>query len=132
YSGGTRTILPAGGSWQVFNHTAGTGVAQINESNGALYANGDMTDGIYAALTGTTGSVGGSSLGAGLCAAGTASIASTTTGMVATTSPATYPGDAFTWRAYVSAAGTVTVKVCNGTAAAATPTASAYNVRVVQ
>jgi hypothetical protein len=34
------------------------------------------------------------------------------------------------WRPYVSAAGTVTVKVC--AAVAGTPTASTYNVRVIQ
>jgi hypothetical protein len=132
FSGGTRTILPAGGTWQIFNHTAGTGVAQVNESNGALYANGDMNDVLYASLAGTTGIIGGSSLGPGTCTAGTANVANSTTSMVATTSPVTYPGDGLTWHAYVSAAGTVTVKVCNGTAAAATPTASVYNVRVIQ
>jgi hypothetical protein len=132
FSGGTRTVLPASGTWQIFNHTAGTGVAQINESNGALYANEDMNDGIYASLAGTTGSVGSSSLAAGACFAGTANVVDATTSMVATTSPATYPGDSFTWRAYVSSAGTVTVKVCNETAAAATPTTSVYNVRVIQ
>ncbi|MGA9465109.1 MAG: hypothetical protein WBV28_20125 [Terracidiphilus sp.] len=132
YSGGIRVILPASGAWQVLNHTAGTWVAQINESNGALYANADTTDVIYASLAGTTGSIGGSSLGAGACTSGTATIANSTSSMVAVASPMTYPGDSLTWRAYVSAAGTVTVKVCNETATAATPTASTYKVRVIQ
>jgi hypothetical protein len=132
FSGGTREILPADGAWQVFNHTAGTGVAQINEANGALYANADLNDGIYAALAGTTGSIGGASLAAGACASGTASIANATTAMVATVSPQTYPGDAFVWKAFVSTAGTVTAKVCNATASAATPAASVYNARVIQ
>lgn len=42
---------------------------------------------------------------------------------------ATDPGDGFDVRAYVSGAGTVTVKVC--ALVAGTPTATTYNVRVL-
>jgi hypothetical protein len=52
--------------------------------------------------------------------------------MAVSADPVTYPGDAFDWKAYVSAAGTVTVKVCTNLAAGGTPTASTYNVRVIQ
>ena len=83
-------------------------------------------------FAGTTGSIGGSALTAGTCASGTATVTGATTAMAATASPVTYPGDAFGWRAYVSAAGTVTVKVCTNLAAGGTPTASTYNVRVIQ
>jgi hypothetical protein len=83
-------------------------------------------------LTGTTGSIGGSALTAGTCASGTASVANATTSMAVSADPVTYPGDAFDWKAYVSAAGTVTVKVCTNLAAGGTPTASTYNVRVIQ
>ncbi|MGB7547922.1 MAG: hypothetical protein WBM14_09240 [Terracidiphilus sp.] len=81
-------------------------------------------------LAGTTGSIGGSALAAGACTSGTVSIAGATTSMAVTATPATYPGDGMAWRPYVSAAGTVTVKVCADVAG--TPTASAYNVRVIQ
>ncbi len=50
--------------------------------------------------------------------------------MDASVTPVTYPGDGITWKAYVSAADTVTVKVC--AIVDATPTASVYNVRVTQ
>lgn len=82
------------------------------------------------ALSGTTGSIGGSALLAGACTSGTVAITNSTTAMVAEASPVTYPGDGFDWAAYVSAAGTVTVKVCGFVAG--TPTASNYNVRVLQ
>ena len=53
--------------------------------------------------------------------------------MAAVVSPATYPGDAYTWKGYVSADQYChTVKVCTNLAAGGTPTASTYNVRVIQ
>ncbi len=78
----------------------------------------------------TTGSIGGGSLTAGQCASGTVGITGVHPNSVAVASPVTYPGDGMAWRAYVSSADTVTVKVC--AEAAGTPTASAYNVRVIQ
>jgi len=50
--------------------------------------------------------------------------------MAVVVSPTTYPGDGMAWRGYVSAAGTVTVKVC--AEIAGTSAASTYNVRVIQ
>lgn len=82
-------------------------------------------------LSATTGSIGGTALSAGACASGTANVAGATTSMAAVATPVTYPGDAFTWKAYVSSSGVVTVKVCTNLAAGGTPTASAYNVRVL-
>jgi hypothetical protein len=82
-----------------------------------------------APLTGTTGSIGGSSLTAGTCATGAVTISGATTGMVAVATPSTYPGDGMAWRPYVSAANTITVKVC--AEVAGTPAASTYNVRVI-
>lgn len=78
----------------------------------------------------TTSSIGGSALAAGACASTTVAATNSTTGMPVVASPVTYPGDGAYWLAYVSAAGTVTVKVC--AAVAMTPAASAYNVRVIQ
>jgi hypothetical protein len=81
-------------------------------------------------LPATTGSIGGGALTAGACTSGTVAVSGATTSMAVTATPATYPGDGIFWNGYVSSAGTVTVKVC--AAAAGTPTASAYNVRVIQ
>jgi hypothetical protein len=83
-------------------------------------------------FSGTSGSIGGSSVGAGACTSGAVSVSGASTAMAVAASPATYPGDGFDWRGYVSASGTVTVKVCNETSGSLTPTASAYNVRVLQ
>jgi hypothetical protein len=52
--------------------------------------------------------------------------------MSSAVSPATDPGTGFVWEGFVSAANTVTVRVCNVSGSTATPTASAYNVRVIQ
>jgi hypothetical protein len=92
----------------------------------------DLTGTPAPILSGTTSSIGGSSLAAGACVDGTASVTSSTASMAVAVSPAADPGTGFTWNAWVSAAGTVTVRVCNVSGASATPTASAYNVRVIQ
>lgn len=81
-------------------------------------------------LSGTTGSIGGSSLAAGACSTGTVSVTGAATTMSVEATPVTYPGAPYYWRGYVSSAGTVTVAVC--AAVAGTPTASAYNVRVLK
>lgn len=78
--------------------------------------------------TGTTGSIGGGLLTVGTCTSGTATIKGATTGMTATASPVTYPGDGNYWVAYVSASDTITVKVC--ATATLTPTSSQYNVKL--
>lgn len=81
-------------------------------------------------LVATTGTIGGGSLSAGACTSGTVNVSNAATTMAVAASPATYPGDGAFWHGYVSSAGTVTLKVCE--AVAATPTASVYNVRVLQ
>jgi hypothetical protein len=101
---------------------AGTVNAQGLQINGVAVAAGP--------LSGTTGSIGGGALLAGACTSGTVAVANSTTAMVAIASPVTYPGDGFDWAAYVSAAGTVTVKVCGFIAG--TPGATNYNVRIIQ
>lgn len=78
----------------------------------------------------TSSAIGGSALTAGTCSSGTVTVTGATSSMVAKATPVIYPGDAFFWKAYVSALNTVTVKVC--AAAAGTPTAAAYNVRVTK
>lgn len=81
-------------------------------------------------LTGTSASIGGGLLTAGTCATGTATVTGATTSMTATLpQPTTYPGDGFEIYAYISAADTVTIKVC--ALVALTPTASTYLVKVI-
>lgn len=77
--------------------------------------------------SGTTGAISGI-ITIGTCDSGTATINGAATTMTASASPVTYPGDGLYWVAYVSAANTVTVKVC--ATATLTPTSSAYNVRL--
>ena len=94
-------------------------------------ATGQLPSGVLPVLTGTTGSIGGSALLVGTCATGTVTVTGATTGMAIATTPVTYPGAGFDWqRSYVSGTNTVTVQVCADVAG--TPTASAYNVRVLQ
>lgn len=81
-------------------------------------------------LAGTTGSIGGSALLAGQCSTGTVTITGATTAMGVVATPVTYPTAGNFWQSWVSSANTVTVAVC--AAVADTPTASAYNVRVIQ
>ena len=90
-----------------------------------------ITPDSYAALAGTTGSIGGSTLTAGSCAAGSVSIPGATTSMAVAVSPAggTSPGAGFVWQGFVSTAGTVAVQVC--ALSAGTPAATGYNVRVI-
>lgn len=78
----------------------------------------------------TSSSIGGSALLAGASTSTTVAIAGLTTGMVIMATPTTYPGDSFYWRAYCSSAGIATIKLV--AAIAGTPTASTYNLRVVQ
>lgn len=80
-------------------------------------------------LTGTSGSLGGSAMTAGQTVSITVAITGAAVGMVAVTSPETYPGDGFVWDAYVSAANTVTVRLT--AVLAATPVASLYDVRLL-
>ena len=80
-------------------------------------------------LIGTTGAIGGAPLTAGKCASGTAAVTGAASTMAVTTSPAGTTGDGFVWQGFVSSPNTVTVKVC--ALAGGTPTAVAYDVRVI-
>jgi hypothetical protein len=118
YEDGGLTIgAPTGGD---------KGSGTLNSSSG-VYDNGTR---VSANLSGTTGSIGGSALLAGQCSTGTVSITGATTGMAVVATPVTYPTAGNFWQSYVSSAGTVTVAVC--AAVADTPTATTYNVRVLQ
>jgi len=113
----------------VGSKSASTGI-QFNGYTAGGVLTVDTSGNVLAGGKDTTPSIGGGALTAGACASDVVSITGATTAMVAVASPATYPGDGNYWLAYVSAAGTVTVKVC--ASIAGTPTASAYNVRLIR
>jgi hypothetical protein len=113
--GTTPTSLPAGGGFSMIYNVNTVWFPKTNS---------------LPTLAATTGSIGGGALLAGACTSGTVAVANSTTAMAVTASPVTYPGDGFDWAAYVSVAGTVTVKVCGFIAG--TPGATPYNVRVIQ
>jgi hypothetical protein len=119
-----NVVAPASGSFTnghfVTSHTGGTPAVTVFEDGG--FSPVQITP--Y-----TSSSIGGSLLAAGACASGTATATGITNGMVVDVTPQTYPGDGIVWKGYMSAANTVTVKVC--AIIAATPTASLYNVRVI-
>lgn len=87
-----------------------------------------------AALTGTTGSIGGGILGAGACATGTVNVTGATTSMSATASPllGADPTNGgvlgVSISAAVTSAGVVTVRLC--APIAGTPTSATYKVVV--
>lgn len=99
-------------------------VPAVNSGTGSYPSSGTVAT----VLSGTTGSIGGGLLSAGVCASGTVAVTSSTTAMTVSVSPNTYPGDGTIMYGYVSTNGTVTVKVCG--IVAVTPTSSTYNVRV--
>lgn len=78
----------------------------------------------------TTAAIGGGALTVGTCATGTVTVTGATTLMMVSASPAANPGASIGWFAFVSAANTVTVKVC--ALLAGTPTSTTYNVKVFQ
>lgn len=133
----TTGYVPPASEWNSLfaskqNYNA-PGVFTTISTTGNATVGGALTVGTLSVapnLSATSASIGGSALAAGACASGTATVANSTTSMVIAVSPQTFPGAGFTWQGYVSAAGTVTVEVC--AVVAATPTASLYNVRVVQ
>jgi hypothetical protein len=81
-------------------------------------------------LSGTSSSIGGGALAAGACASTTVTVTGAATTMAVEASPVADPGTGNYWQAFVSSSNTVTVRIC--AAVADTPTATTYNVRVLQ
>lgn len=82
-------------------------------------------------LSAVTPQIGPFTVGAGGCLTQAVTVTgAVTTGNTASTSPRTFPGNGITWIAYISAANTVTVKVCNSIAG--TIGGSIYDVTVQQ
>lgn len=134
-TGITHTLYPAGpvGIWETDTAMPiciGTNAIArlcLDGTTGAMTLNGTV---LAAPLSGTTGSIGGGALLAGACTSGTATVTGATTAMAISVTPVAYPGDGTDWKAYVSSSNTVTVKVCG--LVAVTPSATTYNVRVLQ
>lgn len=126
-SGATRFFIDTGnGAVKTGNTTLDDGTGNMNIPAGKSYQVGGVS---ILPLSAVTPSLGGAALTTGQCSSAVLSVPGAATSMVVETSPIAYPGDQFVWRGYVSAAGTVTVKVC--ALAAGTPTASVYNIRVI-
>jgi hypothetical protein len=104
---------------------AGQGQGTVNSKG--MFVNGTALNPV---LSATTASIGGGALVAGACASTATTVTGAAVGMVANATPNTYPGDSSFWKAYVSGANTVTTLICE--AVAGTPTASTYNLRVLQ
>lgn len=119
-----RLVPTGGGNYIQFNPATLSSTTTITVPN--------VTATMQLSLSGTTGSIGGSALANGACATGTVSVTGAAVGQAVCAGPNTFPGAGFNWEAYVSASGTVTVEVCNATGASNTPTASTYNVQVLE
>ena len=89
----------------------------------------DASGTLAVSLQGHTGSIGGSPLSPGQCTTAQSQIQGASPGYVPRVSPSSYPGDSFDWSAYISAPNVVTVRVCNRSAAGATPAATTYNIQ---
>jgi hypothetical protein len=121
------TIAASAAGVTIGSPTGGAkGVGTLNVASG-IYSNNVLLNPV---LAGTTGSIGGGALGAGACTTGTVAVTSSTTAMAVAVSPVADPGTSVSWQGFVSSAGTVTVRVC--ALVATTPTATTYNVRVLQ
>jgi hypothetical protein len=133
----------SGNALQVSEPTLVSGNLNFNGANGIGLADATTNDEAVnygqllriTPLSGTTTSIGGSALAAGACTSGSVSVPGATTSMAAVASPVSDPQvdstHAVNWSAWVSAAATVTVRVCAG-AVGTTPNAVAYNVRVME
>ena len=128
--------LGAGTSWGklLFNNTTSGQLQLSAPSSGALSGVLTLpnTTGTLAIapLSSTSASIGGGALGAGACATTATTVTGAAVGMAVVATPNTYPGAGNVWNSYVSAGNTVTTQIC--AIVAATPTASTYNVRVMQ
>lgn len=135
-STGTGTVLPQGtaNSTSLTLYTNGTtdvwpevSAAPNFVVAASLTVNGVSVGGRY---VGVTGSLGGSGLMTGACSTTTATITGAASGMGVNATPTADPGAGFFWYGFVSAANTVTVRVCSAQGGTQTPTATTYNVRV--
>ena len=109
--------------------TANVGIGTTTP-NSTIQVNGNVAFTSSSSIV--TASIGGSPLLAGACSSATSSIDTTVSSSTAAfiTTPRNYPGDGVFWNTYLSASGVITTKVC--VAVAATPAATAYNVKIIK
>lgn len=137
-NGGTASyILNDDGSFSFKNGASGgftlTGSPTASRTLTVPDATGTLGIVIY---SGQTSSIGGSSLAAGACTSGntttTITNGNSATQVIVASGASGDPGNQFSVRAIFAAGGYGAVIVCNTGTSAATPTAIAYNVRVLQ
>jgi len=120
------------GSWTIRAGTSFGGTFTHSNTANQTYTFPNQTATVALDISATTGSLGGTSLAAGACTSGTTTATGASTSMAVVATPNADPGASFFWTAFVSSSNTVTVRICNFTSAAATPTATTYSVRVMQ
>jgi hypothetical protein len=124
-----------GAKWELLNPQTNNGTVTAVTATAPLVSSGGATPNIScptcittAALTGTTGSIGGGALTAGSCTSGTASVTGATVGhpVYVSASDGSLPNPFTLLSAAVTSASTVTVQLC--AVASNTPAAKTYNV----
>ncbi len=149
-SGGVNiawTQVPGAVNYNIYGRSSGAELLISSVPNGTLFyldsgsivpsgamptanTSGNIIGGGLPILSGTTAAIGGGALAAGGTATGTVAIAGATTAMAVVVTPSAYPGNGVDWAGYVSSSGVVTVVIT--AIIAVTPTATTYNVRVIQ
>ena len=114
------------------NYTTHTVAMQCQPNGACTFPNGVTASNFAGILSGRTGVLGGSALPAGSCVTGGVAVAGATPGtpVAVSASDGSLPNALTMLSAAVTSPGSVTVQVC--AAAAVTPAAVAYNVRVLQ
>jgi len=128
-------LIYDGRFWELINPRTIVGTATVVTATAPLVSTGGTTPNIScptcittAALTGTTGSIGGSALSAGACTTGTASVTGAVVGhpVAVSASDGSLPNGLLILSAAVTTTNTVTVQLC--ATASVTPVAKTYNV----
>jgi hypothetical protein len=129
-------VIYDGQFWELVNPQTVVGTVTSVNATAPLVSTGGATPNIScptcvttAALTGITGSIGGSALTAGACTTGAASVTGATIGhpVDVSASDGSLPNGSIILSAAVTSANTVTVQLC--ATGSVTPAAKTYNVR---
>jgi hypothetical protein len=128
------TDLATGGvaDFYIYNYATSKATVHALANDDIVFAGNVSAANFSGILLGATGSIGGTALAAGACANGTAAVTGAAVGQPVSVSASdgTLSGGLEILSAAVTSANTVTVQVC--AAAAVTPTAKTYNVRVIE
>ncbi len=130
--GWSLQMQPNSTGLSLVDRAANANVMSCQTGGGCTFPNGVTASNFNGILSGVTGSIGGAPLAAGACASGTVAVSGATPGVPVAVSArdGSLPSGTTLLSAAVTSAGTVTVQVC--AVSAVTPTAKAYNVRVLQ